>query len=81
MDYFAFLNSLLLIVIAAPCGAGVLALMTWPMQGWRAAARSWWRMTVLFLALGAIGAVPALFTGGALISRACPGELFGYSCY
>lgn len=83
MYLHAFLENLLLIALAAPAGAGVLALMTLPVQGWRLAARGWWYMTLLFLGLGALATVPTLLTGVtyALLDRECAGALFGYSCY
>lgn len=76
-----FLESLVLVAIAAPAGAGVLALMALPAQGWRATLRGWWYMTLLFLALGAVAAAPSLLTGERSLRGSCPGAIFGYGCY
>lgn len=72
-----FLENLLLLVLAAPTGAAVLASMALLVQGWKVALRSWWYMTLLFLALGAIAALPTLLTG----YKFCQLAIFGIACY
>ena len=65
MSLYPFLDNVALMLIAAPVGAGVLTLMALPVQGWRAALRGWWYMTLLFLMIGVIATLPTLLTGGA----------------
>lgn len=83
MSIYPFLENLIAVLLVAPLGAGVMALMSSLVYGLRYAFGAWCYLTLGFIVLGTLAALPTLLTGERYSQndRPCPGAAYGYSCY
>lgn len=79
----AYLYNLLMVLLVAPAGAGVMAAMALLTTPWREVLKGWCYLTGGFVAIGALAMLPSLLTGdrAGLVRSDCAGAPYGYSCH